>query len=98
MPGIAGKMAEKFYAACRKVPSVAPKSQVTTVVPMGTIGSPVPEYSCEGLIAYNSTELSNMAYRARIDSGFGIFGDRNVAVARGVGLERPEDRRSRYRF
>ena len=41
-----------------------------------------PSISCEGLIAYNSTELSNMAYRARIKSGFGVFGNRNVAVAR----------------
>ncbi|MFF3687724.1 RICIN domain-containing protein [Streptomyces sp. NPDC002187] len=93
MAGIAGKMAENFYASCRKVSrvaSVAPKSRVATVVPMGTIGSPVPEYSCEGLIAYNSTELSNMAYRARIESGFGIFGNRNVAVARVPGWNDPK--------
>ncbi|MGW1104262.1 nucleic acid/nucleotide deaminase domain-containing protein [Streptomyces sp. NPDC002540] len=93
MAGIAGKMAEKFYASCRKVSrvaSVAPKSRVATVVPMGTIGSPVPEYSCVGLIAYNSTELSNMAYRARIESGFGIFGNRNVAVARVPGWNDPK--------
>lgn len=75
MVGIAGKMAEKYHAACRKAPSAA------RIAPMGTIGSPVPEYSCDGLIAYNSTELANAAYRARIDAGFGIFGGRNVAVA-----------------
>lgn len=91
--GIAGKMAEKFYAACRKVSrvaSVAPTSRVATIVPMGTIGSPVSEYSCIGLIAYNSTELSSMAYRARIKAGFGIFGKKNVAVARVPGWNDPE--------
>ncbi|WP_329202708.1 RICIN domain-containing protein [Streptomyces sp. NBC_01435] len=93
MAGIAGKMAEKFYAACRKVSrvaSVAPKSRAAAVAPMGTIGSPVPEYSCVGLIAYNSTELSNMAYRARIESGFGVFGNRNVAVAKVPGWNDPK--------
>ncbi|WNO77095.1 ricin-type beta-trefoil lectin domain protein [Streptomyces sp. AM8-1-1] len=93
MAGIAGKMAERFYTACRKasrVASVGPKSRVAAVAPMGSIGSPVPEYSCEGLIAYNSTELSNMAYRARIESGFGVFGNRNVAVARVPGWNDPK--------
>ncbi|MEU8629325.1 nucleic acid/nucleotide deaminase domain-containing protein, partial [Streptomyces sp. NPDC048669] len=82
--GIAGKMAEKFYASCRKV------SRVATVVPMGIIGSPVPEYSCIGLIAYNSTDLSRMAYKARIEAGFGVLGKRNVAVARVPGWNDPK--------
>ncbi|MER6237622.1 nucleic acid/nucleotide deaminase domain-containing protein [Streptomyces clavifer] len=93
MAGIAGRMAEKFYSSCRKISraaSVAPNSRVATVVPMGTIGSPVSEYSCDGLIAYNSTELSNRAYRARIESGFGIFGNRNVAVASVPGWNDPK--------
>ncbi|MET9725992.1 nucleic acid/nucleotide deaminase domain-containing protein [Streptomyces zaomyceticus] len=93
LAGIAGKMAQKLYASCRKVSrgaSVAKASSVAGFAPMGTIGTPVPEYSCIGLIAYNSTELSNMAYRARIEAGFGVFADRNVAVARVPGWNDPK--------
>ncbi|WP_416972388.1 RICIN domain-containing protein [Streptomyces sp. 4F14] len=36
--------------------------------------------ACEGIIAYGSTELSRLAYRARVAVGFGP--GRNVAVAR----------------
>ncbi|MEV7116125.1 nucleic acid/nucleotide deaminase domain-containing protein [Streptomyces anulatus] len=84
LTGIAGKMAEKFYASCRKVSRAAHgiNSRAVPIAPMGTIGNPVPEYSCDGLIAYNSTELSNMAYRSRIEAGYGVWGNRNVAVAK----------------
>ncbi|MET8729036.1 nucleic acid/nucleotide deaminase domain-containing protein [Streptomyces sp. CACIS-1.16CA] len=84
LTGIAGKMAEKFYASCRKVSRAAHgiNSRAVSIAPMGTIGTPVPEYSCDGLIAYNSTELSNMAYRSRIEAGFGVWAGRNVAVAK----------------
>ncbi|MFW3470010.1 RICIN domain-containing protein [Streptomyces microflavus] len=91
--GIAGKMADRFYSSCRKVSrfaSVAPHSRVAAIVPMGTIGNPVPEYSCDGLIAYNSTELSNRAYRSRIEAGFNIFGGRNVSVAKVPGWNDPK--------
>ncbi|MFD3976030.1 nucleic acid/nucleotide deaminase domain-containing protein [Streptomyces cyaneofuscatus] len=91
--GIAGKMAEKFHSSCRKVSRgahAAPMSHAATVVPMGTIGSPVPEYSCDGLIAYNSTPLANMAFKARIKAGFGTFGQKNVAVAHVPGWNHPE--------
>ncbi|MFE1508785.1 nucleic acid/nucleotide deaminase domain-containing protein [Streptomyces sp. NPDC058726] len=84
MAGIASRVAQKYHAACRKIPSA------TRTAPMGSIGNPVSEYSCDGLIPYNSTELANAAYRARIDAGFGVFGNRNVAVARVPGWNDPK--------
>ncbi|WP_405938903.1 hypothetical protein OG338_21720 [Streptomyces sp. NBC_00726] len=91
--GVAKKVAEKFYNVCRKKPrfaSLAPQSRVGTIAPMGTIGSPVPEYSCVGLVGYNSTDLASAAYQARIKAGFGAYGKRNVAVARVTGWKDPK--------
>ncbi|WP_419992292.1 nucleic acid/nucleotide deaminase domain-containing protein [Streptomyces violaceoruber] len=92
MAGIAGKVAEKFYDTCRKVSRTAYGASLpaAVVAPMGTIGSPVPEYSCDGLIAYNSTPLANMAFKARIKAGFGTHGKKNVAVAHVPGWNHPE--------
>ncbi|TRV78544.1 hypothetical protein FKN01_12660 [Streptomyces sp. 130] len=87
--GVAKKVAEKFYNVCRKKSRVAPLSRVATIMPMGTIGSPVPEYSCVGLVGYNSTDLASAAYQARIKAGFGIYAKRNVAVARVTGWKDP---------
>lgn len=93
MAGIAGKMAENLHAVCRKtsrVASLAPTSRSASFAPMGTIGNPVSEYSCDGLIPYNSTPLASMAYTARIKAGFGTFGQKNVAVAHVPGWNHPE--------
>ncbi|MFE1126411.1 ricin-type beta-trefoil lectin domain protein [Streptomyces albidoflavus] len=82
--GIASKMAEKYYSACKKLSRSIPIST------LGVIGKPVPEYSCDGIVPYNSTDLGRMAYKARVEAGFGIFGGRNVAVARVPGWDDPK--------
>ncbi|MFE2053798.1 nucleic acid/nucleotide deaminase domain-containing protein [Streptomyces sp. NPDC059459] len=74
--GIAQKMSSWFVKACTAGKAVRTLSR-------GAAGTPVPEYSCLGLIAYNSDALSRLALKVRIGSGLPLKGRiRNVAVAK----------------
>lgn len=83
--GIAQKMSSWFVKACKR-------GKTARSLVKGSAGTPVPEYSCLGLIAYNSDELSHLAFNVRIGNGLPVSGKRirNVAVARVPGWNSAE--------